>query len=339
MRVPNRHRFCSVRARGLSLVELLVSLLLGLLLSAGLVSAYLGAKRNAVYEEQLARMQESGRYAMRLLSRDLGMAGFFGGVPNMASVVPGSVGTDCSDVDWVLDGREPVELVNDFAGASPPVSLHSTPFTCLDSEMIVTGTDLIAIKRTAAQPSLHSGVPAATLTPGTTQRWYLRTVSGNPDAWEKLRPIDLRDSGRAPVTHSYWEAITRIFYIRPYSEAGSEAEDLPTLCMETLAGDGMTSRCLVEGVEDMQLEFGVDPDGDGVPNQYLSAPGAGDMGRVVAVKIHLLLRSITGLTGYRNEKTFTLGQKQLPARSDTYLRRVFSSTVLLRNRKLPVGDV
>jgi type IV pilus assembly protein PilW len=337
VRVPERQECSAIHVRGLSLVELLVSLLLGLLLSTGLVSAYLGAKRNVFYDEQLARMQENGRYAMRLLSRDLAMAGFFAGVPSMSAVEPGSVGTDCSNEDWVLDGREPLELVNDFAGDSPPVSRQLTPFTCLQGSMIVSGTDLIAIKRTAAQPSLHNGVPAATLTSATTESWFLRTVLGSPDAWEKLRPVDLRDPIRAQPEHSYWEAITRIFYIRSYSEPGSEDEDLPTLCMETLAGDGMTSRCLVEGVENLQLEFGVDSDGDGVPNRYLLDPGASDMPRVVAVKIHLLLRSIVGVTGHRDDKTFRLGQMELSARGDSYLRRVFSSTVLLRNRNHPVG--
>ena len=137
--------------------------------------------------------------------------------------------------------------------------------------------------------------------------------------------------------NSYWEAVTRIFYIRPYSESGSEAEDLPTLCMETLAGDGMTSRCLVEGVENMQLEFGIDSDADGAPNRYVPAPGASEMPRVVAVRIHLLLRSIVALAGHSDDKVYRLGQKELPARRDAFLRRVFSSTVLLRNTPRAVG--
>lgn len=337
MNFRGRHHSSTESARGLSLVELLVSLSLGLLLSAGVVSAYLGAKRNSFYEEQLARMQENGRYALRLLSRDMAMSGFYGGAHGMAGVPPGVVGTDCSIGHWALDGSHLLELVNDHGGDSPPVSRLGTALNCLDGSAIVESTDLIAIKRTASAPSMDSGVPATLLTSGTTDRWYLRTVSGQPEAWQKLRPVDLHSAGRAVSSHSYWEAITRIFYIRPYSESGSELEQLPTLCMETLAGDAMTSRCLVEGVEDMQLEFGVDIDGDGTPNRYLSSPDAGEMRNVVAVKIHLLLRSIAALTGHSDDKTFRLGQKQIPARRDAYLRRVFSSTVLLRNRNQPIG--
>src|SRR5262245_57488407 len=129
-----------VRVRGVSLVELLLSLLLGLLLSAGVVSGYLGAKRNYFYEEQAARMQENGRYALRLLSREVGMAGFFGGVPVPGGVTPAAVGTDCSDRDWVLDGSDPLELVDDYPGEIVPVSLHANALTCIDSATIAPQT-------------------------------------------------------------------------------------------------------------------------------------------------------------------------------------------------------
>jgi type IV pilus assembly protein PilW len=107
--------------------------------------------------------------------------------------------------------------------------------------------------------------------------------------------------------------------------------------METLAGDQMTSRCLVEGVEDMQFEFGIDTDADGVPNQYKALPAGDEMRQAVTARIYLLLRSINLLSGYRDEKVYTLGQKTVGARHDAYLRRVFTSTVRIQNRIEPVG--
>jgi type IV pilus assembly protein PilW len=325
----------SVFTGGLTLVELLISLLLGLLLSGGMVSAYLAAKRNYYYEEQMARMQENGRYAMRLISRELVMAGFYGGMPPSAGFTAASVGTDCSDWDWTLDGVNTLDLVNDYTGQSPPVSLHLTEFTCLDPTAIALNTDLIAIKRTAAEASLLRGVPAQTLTSSTIEGWYLRLISGSEPEWEKLRPLDLSDASKALPSLSYWEAITRVIYIRTYSNQVSD--DIPSLCMETLAGDEMTSRCLVEGVENLQLEFGIDIDADGVPNQYTSAPTEAEMKSAVAAKIHVLLRSISKISGHRDDKTYRLGQKVLPATHDAYQRRVLSSTVVLRNHIAPTG--
>jgi type IV pilus assembly protein PilW len=271
-----------------------------------------------------------------LLSRELSMAVFFAGVPELNAVSP-AVGTDCSEWDWVLDGTHPLELVNDYSGHPVPISLHSTPLTCVDSAAIALDTDLIAIKRTAAEASLRRGVPAPGLTASTVQNWYLRVVSGKLPEWEKLRSIELLEGARADPSLSYWEWISRIIFIRKYSDSGNEDDDVPSLCMETLAGDAMTMRCLVEGVENMQLEFGIDTDADGVPNQYKSAPTGDEMRLAVAAKIHLLLRSINKLPGHHDEKIYTLGQKILPAKHDPYLRRVFSTTVLLRNRLEPIG--
>jgi Tfp pilus assembly protein PilW len=324
-------------SRGLSLVELLISMLLGLILTSGIVSVYLGSKQNYFYEEQSARIQENGRYAMRLLQRELTMAGFFGGVLAMDAVTPASVGIDCSTTDWALNGLDPVELVNDYSGQSTPVSLNSTLFTCLDGADIVPFTDILAIKRTASEASLRGGVPVVGLTASTGEQWYLRLAENGGPRWEKLRPIDLLDSAKAGVSLTYWEASSRIFYIRKYSNSGKTGDGVPTLCMESLAGNAVTSRCLVEGVENMQLEFGIDTDDDGVANQYKVAPTGAEMERAVTARIHLLLRSILEITGYRDDKTYALGQKEVVAPRDGFLRRVFSTTVHLRNRIEPVG--
>ena len=134
---------------------------------------------------------------------------------------------------------------------------------------------------------------------------------------------------------SYWEAVSKVFFIRAY--ANDKDDGIPSLCMETLAGNAMTSRCLVEGVENLQFEFGIDVDDDGVPNHYTAAPSATEMESAVAVRIHLLLRSVGQLTGHRDDKAYRLGQKVLVARGDAYLRRVFSATVLLRNHATSGG--
>jgi type IV pilus assembly protein PilW len=337
MRTLAQHGSGSGFACGLSLVELMVSMLLGVLLGAGVISAYIGAKRNYFYEEQMARMQENGRYAMRLLSRELDMAGFFGGFTTMAEVAAATVGSDCSDNDWILDTRNPLELVNDYSGRAPLVSLHDTTLTCLDAAAVMPNSDLVAIKRTAAEASVRWGVPAADLTASSTASWYLRVASTGGAQWEQLRPIDLQRPEVAVAGRSYWEAVARIFYIRSRAGSAEDGENIPGLCMETLAGNGMTSRCLVEGVENMQLELGIDTDADAAPNFYVAAPAPADMQRAVAIKIHLLLRSIDQLAGHQDDGTYRLGQTTIAATHDAYLRRVFSATVFLRNRVDPIG--
>ncbi len=321
-------------AQGFSVVELMVSMALGIMLSAVFVTTYLSAKRNALYDEQLARMQESGRYAMRLLSRELTMAGFYAGVPSVSRIVSVAVAGDCSEQGWALDAENSLEFINDYSGNSVPVSQNSTVLTCLDGNAIQLNTDVLAIKRTASEASLRRGDIVDRFAVSAAEAWYLRVALDGLADWVKLRPIDLHDLSMASPSYSYWEAVSKIFFIRSYSS--SPGDGIPTLCMEILAGDRMTSRCLIEGVEDLQFEFGIDTDADGVPNQYKRAPTGEEMQHAVIAKIYILLRSISAISNYKNHNSYALGQKIVLPRHDVYLRWVISSSALLRNRLQPL---
>ena len=63
---------------GISLVELLIGLVLGLFLTGGAVQTFMVTKTSYRFSDSLARVQENGRFALELISRDLRMTGFFG---------------------------------------------------------------------------------------------------------------------------------------------------------------------------------------------------------------------------------------------------------------------
>lgn len=318
---------------GVSLVELLVAMLLGILLSSAVVGAYLASKRQYFHTEQVARMQENGRYAQRLLSRELGMVGFYGGLHAVDTLLPAVVGGDCIAGNWALNNAPPLDYVNDFPGDTAPASALALVFTCLEHSAIQTDTDLLAIRRTAAEPAARQGVVAGNLGRSTAQKWYLRLAPGQYPKWQQQRPVDFFDAEKLDTSASYWQAIAKLFFIRNYSD--SPGDGVPSLCMATLAGDFFTTRCLVEGVENLQLEFGIDSDFDGVANRYVGNPGAAEMGHAVAVRIHLLLRSIRPVVGKHNTRSYILGNRVVPAQDDAYLRRVYSRTVRLVNHHRP----
>ena len=323
---------CASSCRGLSLVELLVSTALGLLLTAGMAALYLEYKRHYFYDEQLARLQENGRYATRLLSRELAMAGFFAGSLSAAEIPAVAIGRDCNADGWALDASRSLDMVNDY---SPPADITTTAGTslaCLEGGTIAAGSDMLAIKRTAALASLENGLIASGLAASRSERWFLRVQADRVPQWHRIKPVELVSLAGSGETAAWWQAVAKIFYVRRYSDPENSSDDLPTLCVEALVSDAMSTRCLVEGVENLQLELGVDSDGDGVANRFLSAPQMAEMQQVVAVRFYLLLRSLAPVTGYRNEKNYRLGEMLVPAREDGFLRRVFSATVSLRNR-------
>lgn len=78
---------CPARERGLTLVELMISMTIGLVVLALTSYAYLANKRSWTFNEQEARLQDRGRYILNLLSGDMRLAGYMG-CKSIASSAP-----------------------------------------------------------------------------------------------------------------------------------------------------------------------------------------------------------------------------------------------------------
>lgn len=64
------------RQAGLSLIELMISIVLGFILMAAAISSMLSTKQTYEVNDDLSRAQENGRLALDLMVRDLRMAGY-----------------------------------------------------------------------------------------------------------------------------------------------------------------------------------------------------------------------------------------------------------------------
>ncbi len=328
----------TVTTRGLTLVELMVALALGVLLSAAMVNAYVVAKRHYFHEEQIARLQENGRYALRLLTRELDMVGFWGGATDIQALSPESVDGDCGDQPWALEASNSLDFIDDVQEAdSLMTTIEGIEISCLDATTLQLATDVLVVKRSASAPSWEEGVTAANLTLSSIPGWYLRVANSHANRWVQLRPIDLPSRPAEAEPSAYWEAVSKILFIQRFGVAANAGEMLPTLCMKVLAGSGMTTRCLAEGIENLQLEFGVDTDGDGTANRFIANPTAQQLARASLARIYLLVRSVEPIASHRDTKQYVLGRTIVPAYGDNYLRRVFTTTVRLRNRVQRVG--
>ena len=92
--VPNSHNINSrilSRQRGVSLVELMVALLLGLFLLFALVEILINGKQSFSSASHMSRLQENGRIATNLVVTDLKRAGYMGGNSNQDKIT-GSAG-------------------------------------------------------------------------------------------------------------------------------------------------------------------------------------------------------------------------------------------------------
>jgi type IV pilus assembly protein PilW len=125
---------------------------------------------------------------------------------------------------------------------------------------------------------------------------------------------------------------TYLFYI------GRDQKGAPALYQISMGPDATLGRPaeLASGVESMQFLYGLDTDGDEIPNQYLTADQVTDWARVVCVRVALLTRSGGSYAGTAGDASFKLldtgGGLNFKVPADGHIRKVFEETISIRNR-------
>src|SRR5438876_3198357 len=253
----SNHRSPSVpgRAAGLTLVELLVAMTIGLVLIAGATQVYVDSHAAYAVNETTARLQENARYAMSVLEPDIRMSGYWGltnradaigGIallPTDAQSALGAPAASTCGVNFPLLVGFPVQGTNDSYAATCAAGNGGNV-----TSAAMPNADTITVRRASA-----STVPPA-------------TASG------PLRICSTRTSGLlvTDITGSFCQGadaqINNLIVNLYYVDQSSSQAGVPSLRRKALnAGPGATFQVpdeeLVSGVEDLQVQYGVDPTG------------------------------------------------------------------------------
>ena len=315
------------RQGGFSIVELMVAMALSLVLAAAIVTVFVNNSYSFNQDENFEHMQDDARHALREIAFDLSMAGFYGDLH-----VPGNVlydvglatAGDCGPVgelNWIyraVDTGTSTSLsvsAIDNAAAADAAAAHS----CFGNGEVQPGTDIVSIKRVAGQQATVLSADSA----------YLRTNG----------TVGVMFSGTAPdappvvITppNADWEFRPSIYYIRQF--ANTPGDGIPTLCRKVLRGGGasMVTECLATGIENLQIEYGVDTTDDGQPNLFVTNPTLAQMQTVVSARVFLLARTTDIDTRYTNTKTYSISNAPDFVPGDSFHRRVFSTSVSIQN--------
>jgi len=325
------------RQSGISLVEILVSLVISLFLLGGIVQVYSGNKATFKFTGALAELQENGRFALEMMTQDLRLAGTWG-----------CVAFDASETDNInselttMVNYDP--LLHDFAG-QPPVEG--------DNNNGLNGSDSLTIRGGKPGQSNVTGPFAPVATPEVTIAGEARIGGNDIVLVARCGANDLlidEDADIMRVTASFYDSNTDKTRL---SLAGNKTQryenDSSVIEMQTVTYSIQNSDLntneptlvrtefdnqpeqLIEGVEDMQVLYGVDEDGDGFPNRYREAQDVVDFNTVVAVRIMLLLRSFDDRVT-EDPQTYTFNGSPPITPNDRRIRQVFTTTIALRNR-------
>jgi type IV pilus assembly protein PilW len=315
------------KQQGVSLVELMIAMSLALLLSIAVITVFTTNSRSFKQDESILRLQDDARHALREIAFELSMAGHYADLLVPGSVTPDdslSLTTDCGPIgadDWMYQTVVPGtgQFLSVVAVDNATTGDAAANFSCINAGEFQGGSDIVAIKRVAGA---RTGVP-------NNGRVYLRTNGTVGLLFQQ--PMAVAPAVDVPLPNSDWEYRPSIFFIRTYAEVAGDG--IPTLCKKVLRGakPGMETECLAAGIEDLQVEYGIDTSGDGFANLYLPAPTLVQMQTVVAARIFLLARTVEDDIRYDNDKTYSVSNAAPFAPGDNFHRRVLSTTVAIQN--------
>lgn len=299
----------SQRQRGLTLVELMVAMAVGLLLVIAMTAIFVNSSASRRELALSAEVIENGRYGLDVLDRELSQTGFYGTL-----VTPtGNTAVDMCSTDpavWAGSLLNHVTGLNN-AAASP---------VCLTRKA---GTDAIFIQRAST-----CQVGEVECDAESDKQAYLQVsecgLEYNATPFVLDRGLKTTFTLQSKACDSAIKAgkrrvIRRIYYISTAS----------ALSYIDITPNGIsTPVALVEDIEQMQFEYAVDSDGDGTIDSFSPTPAT--WADVIGVRVWLLARSTSASRNAADATTFKLSADttvDIPAASSNLKRRVYSTYI------------
>ena len=319
--------------RGVSLVELMVTIVVALLLLGGVIQVYLSNKQSYNAQEQLARMQESGRFAMALVTTDLRRSGYWGGTVALPLITGGADPEHTcvvGDTSWGRMVRWKVSGINnnenltadygcatDYDGESDILVMRYAGPNPIEAATDDDGAIVLGVLEAGRLYLRDNTESGAVVTGATADANTPAAVSGD----------DVRDLVRPMVSNAY--------YVGDTGRTCPGGQSIPALMRVRLAADGTPAEPeeIASGVERFEALYLLN-------GQYQNA-GAIDLADgwldVSAVRVWMLVRGECPEQGLQDTTIYEMGGETYGPANDNYRRQLYISTVMLRNTV--VGDV
>ncbi|MBN1238544.1 MAG: PilW family protein [Gammaproteobacteria bacterium] len=320
------------RAAGVTLIELMVALAIGSFLLIGAVSVFVQSRQTFRVTESVSRLQENARFALFALEPDVRMAHYWG-LTSRTGKIAGQAGpadppsgfpvaNDCGQ-NWAVD------LETELGGAN-----NGYDWACAANGGAQPGADTLIVRRVETEP-------VTALEDGTL---YVQSARFQDGQLFLGNALPAAFSAATSETH---RLVVNGYYVSPTSSLSTPDNPVPSLRVKkltgTAAGPRITDEEVLPGVEDLQIQFGIDTDALGAANRgaidaYVN-PGDPSLGQpdvaVLAVRIWLRLRTERPETGFTDTNAYRYADRDSAPPRDGFRRIVVSKTVYVRNARPP----
>ena len=299
------------RNHGFTLVELMISLTIGLFLVGAMLTTLMTSAALGRTNERASDVRTNGTHALWILKRDVQHAGHLG----LTSVFSPDMPLDTAKITVtnVCDATTIGQISQRIWGAN-----DTNPYSgsCLKAADYSAG-DVLVVRRLASEQSAKIADNVV---------YYRSSYEGG----DYFTSAQMPSAVRQPPLVDYRLEET-VYYVSPYTNSADESPRVPALYrLKLTEGPAMKPELVASGVENLQVRYGI-VDGAG-NHQYRDAQNMSlsDWDLVSSVEISLLVRAAATEPGYTASATYKLGDKTVTA-SDGYRRVVFNTVVQLRN--------
>jgi len=243
---------------GFSLIELMIGVALGLIILAALTSFFVSTSSNRHEIERTSRQIENGRFAVDALRNELHLAGFYAELQQTGAAwqTPDPCDTTIAGTGFSL---APLQIPLPVFGYTPDVAVPG----CVTDQ--VKNTDVLVIHRFNSETvPVGSGAgnefyfqPSRCRNDSTNTPWAFGPGGSGSFTLRKLDCATLADLYRHRMT---------LFYLRTWSL--TPGDNISTLVRLEYTAGAVSVVPLVEGIQDLRFEYGIDTTGDGTPDEY-----------------------------------------------------------------------
>ncbi len=325
------------RQHGMTLIEVMVSITVGLILLSGVISIFISNKTAYRLQESTNVLDENARYALNQLQYHLRMADHWGGLKSDAITMDGSVAA-LPVVTTTCTQSKAVSAVGFFAVEGAATS----PLSCISNNDYVPNTDILII-RYAGPERVASGTVVAS------DGVYLRSNVGLANQGVVFKgsalgtlPSTVYETPE-PIFEANYSFATVIYFVRKCASQGNGTEcsatddAIPTLTRLVLSGTSLVQEDVVAGVEQLQASYGLRTDAAEPKIRYAKAAdiAAADWVNVVNVQVSMIVRGLEYDVAHADKRAFKLygGFDYDPVAADEhYSRKQYNFAVQIRNK-------
>jgi type IV pilus assembly protein PilW len=310
--------------RGFSLIEIMVALALGAIILLGVAEIFTNNSQTRAEIERTGRQIESGSYALGVIESDLTNAGFWGEAGEQPA--GGTLPPVCPGLgaDLAVAAAE----LGDSLGY-PVQGEDALLSSCISPKA---GTEFISVRRAASCALGSAGCDPAD------SNFYLQ-VNACFEPSDSSLPLpgilristvisDLDYTERdCATTAPQYRLLSRVYFV-------NDSDQLVRAELSRASGASVyVETPLVEGVETMKFEYGIDTDGDGQVDVHTDSPSGTQWADVAMVRVYMVVRNLEPSGGYSDTRTYVVGGDNytVPVAFQGHKRQVYARTVSLRN--------